>query len=179
MNHPRAIAFARKVLKDLSITEAPVDVKQIVKAYKISLAEVPPDDDTLSGVIIRNEEKTLIGVNPLHSETRKRFTIAHELGHFFLHKADLYIDRKENVVLYRKKSKRFNLTESEANCFAAELLMPGELVKRDFSKLFKSIKDSLGKVESYQYDFIIQSLAEKFVVSPEAMKIRIDNLRQA
>lgn len=57
---------------------------------------------------------------------RRRFTIAHEIGHFVLHQSNV-IDRtidKHDLTVWTSASE-----EAEANCFAAELLMPEYLMK--------------------------------------------------
>ena len=63
-------------------------------------------------------------------ENEKTFVCAHELGHMFLHK-------KSNAV-YMDTKTYFNTNryETEANAFAAELLIPDELIyeNRDMSK---------------------------------------------
>ena len=127
---------------------------------------------------MRDNGKTLIGVNASHIESRKRFTIAHELGHFMLHgNKEVFVDTDKNLFIrFRKKQTHYSLEEAEANAFAAELLMPEDWLITDFKALLATIKQSLGKLESFHYDFIVRSLAEKFSVSDKAMKIRLDNL---
>ena len=104
-----------------------------------------------------NCEKSLIGVNKLHHRNRNRYTLAHELGHYILHK-------DKNVDLVDTTFFRNNETDSieyMANEFAAKLLMPEDKV-RDFVDN-QGIKN-------------IGELAEKFVVSASAMKYRIISL---
>lgn len=64
----------------------------------------------------------LIIVNSRHSRQRKAFTIAHELGHYVLHR-----HLKRNFVCGRWPR---GLLDEEANIFAAELLMPAPIVRR-------------------------------------------------
>lgn len=66
----------------------PVEIVAMVSFYGFSVYGLDMDDD-ISGMIIVNDEpiksygtNKLIIVNSNHSSTRKRFTIAHELGHF-------------------------------------------------------------------------------------------------
>ncbi len=109
----------------------------------------------VSGVIDYDNES--IYVNEFDSPTRQRFTIAHELGHLALHK------EQGNIVDFRDSifnKNIFDPKETEANIFAAELLMP----KEEF-------------IQSYNKNpgaFFLLSL--KFDVSALAVKIRIDNL---
>ncbi|MBB1557105.1 MAG: ImmA/IrrE family metallo-endopeptidase [candidate division SR1 bacterium] len=122
---------------------------------------------TPSGLILFSEKKYKIYIHDGCNENRKRFTLAHEIGHYCLHKDYLqdtgpfidndntlynrpgYIDLPEDV-----KNK-----EEEANFFAAEILMPGNLVK-----------------EAYNKNDSIEKLANFFSVSAEAMFYRLKNL---
>lgn len=58
-------------------------------------------------------------------DTRARFTVAHELGHFFLHTGQPMARAvPQNTV-------KFRLTEPQANQFAAEILMPRNFMRTD------------------------------------------------
>jgi Zn-dependent peptidase ImmA (M78 family) len=100
-------------------------------------------------------------VVPSHtSSVRDRFTIAHELGHFFLHyllanDEDDLVGKK--IIAYRKDSER---VEWEANWFAAAFLMPEEL----FKEKFRATKDDLSRV------------ADFFSVSHAAARVRAKDL---
>lgn len=181
MNHTRATSAAKLLIKNLKISEAPVNVYEIAKAHNITISEAPTGDDNLSGLILRkrSEKTALIGVNSTHSTTRKRFTIAHELGHFFLHQNhEVFVDTKDNFsVQFRRKTSVYDLKESEANSFAAELLMPEELIMKSFGKLYEAFKDSAKKLEPRHIRIITEHLAEAFEVSKEAMRIRLENLK--
>jgi hypothetical protein len=87
------------------------------------------------------------------SPVRDRFTVAHELGHYFLH-AD---QGATPIVAYRSGSTRI---EWEANWFAAGLLMP----KNEFKKILARMGEDLF------------SIARHFGVSQEAAKVRRDVL---
>jgi Zn-dependent peptidase ImmA (M78 family) len=77
----------------------------------------------LSGSIYVHAERDLDIVLPSYtSPTRDRFTISHEVGHYFLHSK-----QGENpIIAFRQGSTRI---EWEANWFAAALLMPGDTFK--------------------------------------------------
>lgn len=62
-----------------------------------------------------------------HGNGRDRFTIAHELGHFFLHQdAELTLARPNS---YGQKIPAYRDPEWQANTFASEFLIPHDLVK--------------------------------------------------
>lgn len=102
-----------------------------------------------------------IKVNRHDSTGRQRFTVAHELAHFLLHR-DQIGDGLKDDVLYR--SSLSDLREAEANRLAAQILMPKEAVR-------KAVQDYGGEPEH-----LCANLAQAFGVSEAAMRIRIDNL---
>ena len=103
----------------------------------------------------------IISVNPLDSPTRQRFTIAHEIAHFVLHKGRIG-DGIVDDPLYQ--SGLSNSEESEANAMAADLVMPVKFIKERLPQLREEGKD---------IDTIASILADEFEVSPLAMRIRL------
>lgn len=160
-----ATGFARRVITELKIEGAPVPVDEIARRYRIEIRpEAFPDD--ISGALCRGPEGAVIAVNRAHHEHRRRFTIAHELGHFLLHQdAPAYYDAQHQVGLhFRAKATgaEWDPKEIEANKFAAELLMPRKLV---LARVRASAEVDAAK------------LAAEFKVSPEAMTYRLAELR--
>lgn len=78
-------------------------------------------------LVVKREGEFTIHVPLTTSSRRDRFTIAHELGHYFLH----YIYKKESDEL-RFGRGLSNRAETEANTFAASLLMPAQQFKAAF-----------------------------------------------
>ncbi len=139
-------------------TKPPVLVVPIADRLGIEVYNVRGWSDKLSGMIRRDTEDGgksgyAIYVNARHAETRRRFTIAHEIAHYVLHK-NLIRDGIVDDTLYR--SGLSNLIETEANRFAAEILMPTHLIRAAIRK-----------------ESSISKLAEQFKVSSEAMAIRL------
>ena len=119
--------------------------------------------DDISGVFFKKDGKLFLGVNDGHAPTRQRFTIAHEIGHHMLHTDDIlhYDDfEKKNDEMYFRADRIRSSQETEANFFAAEILMPTGLIE-------KCVENGIEYVED---------LAEAFKVSPEAMRYRLTNL---
>lgn len=127
----------------------------IAKALGVEVyfAELPVGNKEVDGIIKWEEGGAKIYINDKFNPTRKTFTLAHELGHYLLHPNEekLRVDRF-NYSLDTKES----LEETEANYFAASLLMP----KEEFIKVL-SLTDDLSKIASY------------FGVSEAAVKTRI------
>lgn len=148
-----------------------VDVDEI--AVKLNL-EVTAHDlgANVSGVLYIDKGKGTIGYNKSESEVRRRFTVAHEIGHFILHRLDneIFVDRKV-FKMYRDDNSTTGeiKQEREANAFAAALLMPEVKLKKELRKLTFDFGDD--------QDDGIKSLAETFKVSTQAMAYRISNLQ--
>lgn len=152
----------------------PIDVEALSVLLGIKVMYHPFGEE-LSGVLVKEREQTIIGVNSAHPVTRQRFTIAHELGHFILkHKGELFVDKtlsKESVVVRRdgKSSLGTFAWEVHANQFAAALLMPKALVLAQIAKrLDKRVRVSV--------DDLLGDLAKLFLVSKQAMEFRLTNL---
>jgi len=83
------------------------------------------------GRIIFGKKHTIIEINQdIEFEQKKRFTLAHEIGHFVLHKGiDIHNDTEATTSWFNNKEKQAKngRVEYEANQFASELLMPSTL----------------------------------------------------
>ena len=172
----KSIDFARKMAKkiqeEFNKNKIDVDVFSIAKKLGVDIVELDFNDDEISGLIKRlgKNGKPVIAINKDHPENRKRFTIAHELGHYILHVNKLiHIDEKSEVVYFRdsQSCEASKIKEIQANQFAAELLMPEKIVKRD-------IQERIRNGESL--DELTEKLAKIYKVSVESMGIRIGKL---
>ncbi|NSZ73025.1 ImmA/IrrE family metallo-endopeptidase [Agrobacterium tumefaciens] len=140
----------------LAFNHEPIDVVSLanVLGVKVYNAAWPP---TVSGKIQKVTDKGgssgyAIFVNKSHPETRKRFTIAHELAHYILHERHIG-DGLFDDALYR--SGLPDKKEVEANQLAADILMP-----------WQKLQPLIGKHTP-------EKLAEIFNVSKESMNIRL------
>jgi len=151
-----------KLLRENEVTHSPVPVEKIAQSLNI-LVRFEEADDDLSGALIRDPKgRVVIGVNSAHHPNRQRFTVAHEIGHFILHKGiSLHVDEDFRVNL---RDGSVNRDEIQANAFAAELLMPTEFIEKDTKKL--------GQVDQQA----LERLARRYQVSARAMEIRLTNL---
>ncbi len=127
--------------------------------------------DQVSGTLVIKDGKKTIGVNSLESEKRQRFTIAHELGHYFLdhlQDAEVIMDTKR---LYRNFESALGSKSQEvqANAFAAALLMPR-------SQVIKCFEEERMKDDFIEDSEIIAHLAKIFDVSEVSMSIRLNRL---
>lgn len=132
----------------------------------IEIGSTGEEDRQSGSIIVNNSGKFKIFLSPFTSVNRDRFTIAHELGHFFLHypvirneMRSLDVFRATRFVDETNPSQR--LAEKEANWFAFGLLMP----RIDFEKYYEESEGDLGL------------LAREFRVSLQAVSIREQTLQ--
>ncbi len=149
------------------LSHYPVKVGKLADELGIAI-KVSSLPTGVSGQIMRNGNQIMIRVNRHESRERQRFTIAHELAHFFLH-LELIESSPEGIkdnVLYRSGAPE--QIEFEANRLAAEIVMPIKQVRDVLSKRFNGIIT----------DETVEALAEIFQVSKAAMEIRLSLLQQ-
>lgn len=133
------------------------DFSNVVKAFggKIDESENLSSEDSIKVI---GQHNFSIVLDASATVERKRFTMAHELGHYFLHSRQGALPLKA----YRLGT---SLAEQEANFFAANLLMPEELFK-------KSWCDSGSRIDSFR----IVQIASLFHVSTAAAAARAEYL---
>lgn len=147
-----------------------LQLEELAKKLDLSTFEATFTDPKLSGAIYRDEKTSNFNVyvNREHPITRRRFTMAHEIGHYISaicgsYSAEQLFNTEEGfedlAVLYRQDGRPNDKAEIEANQIAADMLMPEKWVKQ-------FINDGV----------TIEKMAEMFFVSAQAMAIRIDNL---
>jgi Zn-dependent peptidase ImmA (M78 family) len=141
--------------------ELPVKVGNIASQLGVKI-KVSTLQTGISGEIRNESGQYVIRVNRHDTKERQRFTIAHEIGHFMLHK-ELIGDGIIDDALYR--SKLSDKLEAEANKFAADILMPWNVMKQKISEF-----DELSGEPLYE------ALSSIFEVSTTAIKIRLGKL---
>jgi Zn-dependent peptidase ImmA (M78 family) len=162
--------LVEELLKENSVIQPPVPVWQIARNSGARLAVESLEGD-LSGFLYRDTDQKVIGVNTQHPSARQNFTVAHELGHLLLHDQEqLRVDRAFSTVRLRDQtsSQGVDDEEKEANLFAAELLMPHQLLRADLEEL-----DAL---DLYDNDNLIPKLADRYKVSVQALTFRLQYL---
>lgn len=111
--------------------------------------EIRPDGD--GGFVIR--------INRHDPPKRQRFTVAHELAHYLLHRDEIGTGIEDDV-LYR--SILSDRREQQANRLAADILMPGEL-----------LAEAREAAEEKGVGDVVLYLADLFAVSEAAMRIKV------
>ena len=150
------------ILINNDMFKVPVDVVKIAKLNDIAVYEGDLEK-SVSGAIRYNKEKENfeILVNKNDTRERKRFTIAHEIGHFFLHKEILMSDEIHIDIMYRmpNEDEEQKKRERDVDYFAGALLMNKTLLTK-----------------MYNESNTITELAKIFDVSVSAMTVRLDIL---
>lgn len=139
----------------------PVKVGELAKALGLEVmrAPLPPK---ISGLIKPSETAPSgfeIKVNKYEVPERQRFTIAHEISHYLLHRDDIGAGVVDSI-MYRS-----NLTsrkETEANKFAAIIIMPAAAVSKEVERLGGPSTPG-----------VVEEVATLFKVSVPAMKVRL------
>jgi hypothetical protein len=119
-----ASASARRVLAELDVSDPRLGkIETLAYLRGLEVREAP-----LKGAranLVRIGSRGMVTISEALATDERRFAIAHELGHFELHKDESYLGLctgEQLIADYESGG-----TEAEANTFAAELLMPGEL----------------------------------------------------
>ena len=154
--------LAREIFKKYDLT-IPVDLSYLLKKLNIDIERCPLSKhiDGMALPVKKWHVNGLIIINSNMIKTRERFTIAHEIGHILKHPLEL-----GNYYLYEPQNGFNNLSvyEREANIFATELLMPKTAVANAFYQ---------------QHIQNVEELAFLFMVSKQAMSIRLEELKLA
>ncbi|MEQ8833595.1 MAG: ImmA/IrrE family metallo-endopeptidase [Miltoncostaeaceae bacterium] len=120
------------------------------------------DGWSVSGVL--DVGQRLLWVAAAEPDDRRRFTIAHEIGHWECHR-----DGRQQLCLFDAMPADGDGVEREANMFAATLLMPADAVADAHASLAREAGDDPAE--------LVHHLAGLFRVSIPAMEWRLYNLQ--
>lgn len=106
--------------------EFPIPLGAIAKSFGLTVkrSTLKPG---ISGSIKESDGEILIKINRHDTVERQRFTLAHEISHFLLHR-HLIASGIEDTMLFR--SALSNALEAEANRLAADIAMPFSLIDK-------------------------------------------------
>ena len=143
--------LAEVIIKAYGITIPIHNIDAVVKRMGGSVNEQIGLDDLYDGTIRKTGHDSFsIVISPFQSQQRKAFTVAHELGHLFLHmgfQIDPVVWENQDDTVYR----RFGSSEQEyqANEFAAALLMPRKEYLEVLQNNIKNGRVDISAVASY------------------------------
>lgn len=170
MRKKEIVQLAQQFCRENRVHTHPVKIIELCESLGISVFEqyLPPE---VSGFIVIQEKPfdryntgRLIVINQADTAKRRRFTIAHELAHYILH-------RPEDAPLYAHRDAGQNGgIETEANIFASNVLMPEDLVR----KVLKNYQDEFwGELPA---DIKVELISKDFAVSLDAARVRLESL---
>lgn len=144
-----------RITKDLQLKVFEIDMNDLRKKAKETDTDL---DENISGFLVRSDHQHTIFLNKKEPMNRKRFTIAHEIGHLKLN----HLSNEETSTIFRDSTSSEGIHQKEvtANAFAAELLMPEDLVRYACNLLNSSVS----------------KIARAFGVSEIAIRHRLKNL---
>lgn len=133
-----------------------IDIESFIRNLKDVRLEFVDMDGGLSGSLQNIGDMWIMKINSKHHKNRQRFTMAHELGHYIMHKDKNAIFT--DTTFFR--GAEYNTMEFAANEFASSVLMPLNEIKDLLNKGVRELED----------------LSDTFNVSPAAMKYRLEKL---
>lgn len=133
-------------------------IEDVIGSYNIHIKEEHIDGS--DGRIIPTSNSAILTLNSnIKVHTRRKFVLAHELGHFIMHRNNGKMFQDDTSTLNSWYDNNYNKAEIEANMFAAEFLMP------------KWIFEDECKGKKFSPE-LIDELAEGFEVSKTAAILR-------
>lgn len=161
-NRKKYIAQLANVIRSNFNITTPVRTENFNQVVQTLNGELYYEDNLdYEAKIERNNEKFIISVDNSKPENRQRFSLAHELGHLFLHMKRLDEKYWTNNIVEDSAYFRYGrgIEELEANEFAGAFLMPEEEL-----------------LNLYYNDYSIADIARHFNVSEPAVYTRGKNL---
>jgi Zn-dependent peptidase ImmA (M78 family) len=158
---PISLTKAERLLGEKNLSgQFPIPLEALAKSIgydTVFFNGADPESERLkdvSGAV--DHEKKRIYINRAEPLVRQRFTLAHEIGHAYLHAND------GDVIDFRRDMDgEVDAKEVDANRFAADLLMPKLAFAKIYFVLYGNVRD----------------IARYFTVSEDTVKIRIKQLR--
>jgi len=133
---------AAEVLKRFSVDRLPVDPFFIARESQIEVEAKPPWASGVSGMLCKNGDTFgILYATHIDNEGFQRFSVAHELGHYFLPgHIDHLFDEGRTIHQSRSGFISDDPHELEADHFAAGLLMPRRLFAVEISRAGEGLR---------------------------------------
>ena len=173
--------MASRVLAIRKLTP-PYDLEQLASTYgELEYLELPFGVDGIT-IGIGAATKPRILINSSAPATRRKFTLAHEIGHVVIpwHTGTI-VSHLEN----REVDAAYNQMETEANRFAAELLMPSEWLRETFKaassveQYLRSVLTLAGASKEATFNKILRPLIQPVICVQVDSASRVLNSRRS
>jgi IrrE N-terminal-like domain len=151
---------AERILQELGI-ECPQDIDLEAIAWTLGAAVKYRPLDKCEAMIVGGERRALITVNSKAIPARRRFSIAHEIGHWHHHRGRILFCGARDIG--NPADDALN-PEKQADQFASDLILPGSMVR---PRIIKMRRPTLAAV---------REIADEFDVSDTATLLKIIDL---
>lgn len=178
---PEYVASFSRKLMGLKNDEPIRDIMNLIESFGVIVVELDADEKFDGVSFLTNQGYPVIVLNENFDNDRKRFTVAHELGHIIMHKAG------------RNPIPEFRDREDEANRFASEFLMPKEGIKNSLyslrlsdlfelkrywltsmASIIRRARD-VGAINQNRYKYLYIELSRSGQKKKESVKVYIDS----
>lgn len=123
-----ATLAAERLVRSLPAAALPIDPIAIARDKGIEVVAKPAEDTGVSGMLIRvGQEYAIAYATHIDNEAFQRFSVGHELGHYFLPGHPEAVLGPNGIHQSRADFRSTNRYEIEADRFSAGLLMPRHL----------------------------------------------------
>ena len=125
--------FAQNILEESGLLALPVDIFSLAKKNDINIQEMPHElaiNSIYGALFMKNDAVTIYYSTAINNTGFQNFTIAHELGHYFLDGHINQVIGESGLHLSNSDFCSKDSFEFEADQFAAGLLMPEKLCKK-------------------------------------------------
>jgi hypothetical protein len=150
----------------IGLSFAPINVEAIARKRRITLTDDAQGVECQEASLLPTKDGFLVRLRPHTSESRRRLSLAHEVGHTLFYR-DAGLGPRHQVDLV--EAREILAEESICNMFAAALLMPWECIKQGFQTLLEPSPQSV-----LQH---LEQTARRLKVSIPALLQRVGHVR--
>ena len=158
--------------------QVPIDIDEIAQRLDVQVTYDPQlQARGIAGEIRFTNSRPIITLEPEQNsyEPRRRFTLAHELGHYCLHSSQCRTGFADSQKSMSRTDAYWDPYEFEANTFAAQLLMPQDLVVEHTQQIIADYQAQTQQ-EQIPKTVYIDTMARRFNVSYRSMAYRLSTI---
>ena len=175
MNNMALSNKATSIRKKLGVDRnSPIDIFALTQNIEKLTLVLYPLGENISGVCMRKKTSTLLAINSKMSVGRQRFSLAHELYHF-------YFDQEMTTIICPQKIGSKEVREQTADRFASYLLMPQTALYENIEAIkengegFLTLEDIVNLEQYYKvsrHALLYRLLKDKQLSPAEALEFK-------
>jgi len=163
----RTLSLAERLLQELGVTE-PNEIDLEAIAWHVGVRVRYENLDSCEARILGYGNRAIVTIDPRRSRRRLRFSLAHELGHWRLHRGQSFICRPDDI---GNANRGVADPERMADGYAADLILP-EYLFRPRARRAKQANLDLAKELSEIFDVSLTATALRLVeFGPEPLML--------